>query len=79
MVISIDSDSTIAAISTPAGPGGIGIIKISGSVALQIAGSIFQRGRFDKEGAKKNKKNTPPSFESHKLLWEILSTLKMDE
>jgi tRNA modification GTPase len=36
-------NSTIAAISTPAGSGGIGIIKISGPDALQIGGSIFKK------------------------------------
>ncbi len=34
-------DSTIAAIATPAGYGGIGIIKISGANALSIALSVF--------------------------------------
>ena len=35
------TNSTIAAIATPGGRGGIGIIKISGSKALSIAASIF--------------------------------------
>ena len=34
-------NSTIAAIATPGGRGGIGIIKISGSRALSIAAAIF--------------------------------------
>jgi tRNA modification GTPase len=34
-------NSTIAAIATPGGPGGIGIIKISGFRAVQIASVIF--------------------------------------
>ena len=34
-------NSTIAAIATPGGRGGIGIIKISGSKALPIAAAIF--------------------------------------
>jgi len=34
---------TIAAISTPIGGGGIGIIKISGTKALPIASSVFRR------------------------------------
>ncbi len=37
---SID-DSTIAAIATPPGPGGIGIIRISGSESLPILNKIF--------------------------------------
>jgi len=36
-------NSTIAAIATPAGSGGIGIVKISGKDALDIAGRIFRR------------------------------------
>jgi tRNA modification GTPase len=35
--------STIAAISTPLGSGGIGIIKISGPAAIRIGGSIFKK------------------------------------
>lgn len=35
-------DDTIAAISTPAGTGGIGIIRISGSEAAEIANKIFR-------------------------------------
>ena len=38
-------NSKIAAISTPAGSGGIGIIKISGNDALSIAESVFRRSR----------------------------------
>ena len=34
-------DDTIAAISTPIGTGGIGIIRISGSDSLKILGNIF--------------------------------------
>lgn len=35
------SDDTIAAISTPPGRGGIGIIRLSGDAALRIANSVF--------------------------------------
>ncbi|MEI8175481.1 MAG: tRNA uridine-5-carboxymethylaminomethyl(34) synthesis GTPase MnmE [Candidatus Omnitrophota bacterium] len=34
-------DDTIAAIATPVGEGGIGIVRISGAQALSIAGAIF--------------------------------------
>ncbi|MBU0909565.1 MAG: hypothetical protein KJ717_08345, partial [Proteobacteria bacterium] len=34
-------ETTIAAIATPPGPGGIGIIRISGSQALPILTSLF--------------------------------------
>lgn len=36
------SDDTIAAISTPAGSGGIGIIRISGALAIETANKIFR-------------------------------------
>ena len=35
-------EDTIAAISTPSGEGGIGVIRISGSKAIEIADSIFK-------------------------------------
>lgn len=34
-------DDTIAAISTPPGEGGIGIVRISGSDSKKILGNIF--------------------------------------
>ena len=40
--------STIAAIATPSGSGGVGIIKISGPDALNAVANIFCPGRFDK-------------------------------
>ncbi|NJL58816.1 MAG: hypothetical protein HC887_03370 [Desulfobacteraceae bacterium] len=36
-------DATIAAIATPQGRGGIGIVKISGNSALPIATAIFRK------------------------------------
>lgn len=38
-------DDTIAAIATPIGQGGIGIVRLSGPRALEIAGSIFRPAR----------------------------------
>ncbi|MBW1984544.1 MAG: tRNA uridine-5-carboxymethylaminomethyl(34) synthesis GTPase MnmE [Deltaproteobacteria bacterium] len=64
----IDNESTIAAISTPAGPGGIGIIKISGMDALQIARSIFKRTGANKGGSERNENSIEQLFESHKLV-----------
>jgi len=49
--------STIAAIATPAGTGGIGIVKISGKDAIDIAGRIFRRSGI----------GTTSSFQSHRL------------
>ena len=45
-------DDTIAANATPAGEGGIGIIRISGNEAFDILGKIFVAGK-NKENAKK--------------------------
>jgi tRNA modification GTPase len=42
------NDDTIAAISTPLGEGGIGIVRVSGRDALAIAKNVFRR-REDKE------------------------------
>ena len=41
--------STIAAISTPIGQGGIGIIRISGEKTLEIINKIFKAKRENKE------------------------------
>ena len=38
-------DDTIAAIATPRGEGGIGIVRVSGSRALDIAGKVFRSPR----------------------------------
>ncbi len=38
-------DDTVAAISTPIGEGGIGIVRLSGPRALAIAGELFRRQR----------------------------------
>ncbi len=51
---------TIAAIATPPGKGGIGIIKISGKDAIPIASSIFK-----KSGVRPGEEMPP--FESHRL------------
>ncbi len=40
------NNSTIAAIATPIGTGGIGIIRISGQKAVSIAASLFQRSHL---------------------------------
>ena len=51
------SDATIAAISTPVGAGGIGIIRISGKLALPILARLFRP------------KDTTCSFASHRLYY----------
>lgn len=38
-------EDTISAIATPAGEGGIGIVRLSGPESAEIAGRLFRRGR----------------------------------
>ncbi len=64
--------STIAAISTPPGTGGIGIIKISGPSALSIGKRIFHkkgpfRRAFDDKPAKYD--NPEISFQPHRFYY----------
>ena len=51
------TDDTIAAIATPVGMGGIGIIKISGPKALEIATRVFRP------------RNASPPLKSHFLYY----------
>ena len=44
------ANDTIAAISTPLGEGGIGIVKISGSDSFKVAHKIFQSSHSSKSG-----------------------------
>lgn len=44
----INLDDTIAAISTPPGEGGIGIVRLSGREAIQIAARMFRSGNGTK-------------------------------
>lgn len=55
-------DDTIAAISTPPGEGGIGIVRLSGSDAIRIAGRIFR--------SPKNRKLT--GTESHRIIYGFI-------
>jgi tRNA modification GTPase len=53
---------TIAAVATPSGEGGVGMVRLSGPDAGTIASAIFRRGR--------NLRKIPPeAFESHRLLY----------
>ncbi len=58
------NSATIAAIATPAGSGGIGIIKISGKDALAIAASVFRKSCARTPNPELR---TPNAFESHRL------------
>lgn len=57
-------DSTIAAVASPAGSGGIVIIRISGPDSLQIAASIFRPA-----SKACNRQPTPEIFTSHRLYY----------
>jgi len=58
---------TIAAIATPTGSGGIGIIKISGKDAFSIAEAIFQKSHASRgEGSSESKALSFP-LKSHRL------------
>ena len=41
----MESQDTIAAVATPVGIGGIGVIKISGSLSQEVADKLFQKKR----------------------------------
>ncbi|MBI5578577.1 MAG: tRNA uridine-5-carboxymethylaminomethyl(34) synthesis GTPase MnmE [Deltaproteobacteria bacterium] len=60
----MDDSSTIAAIATPAGSGGISIIRVSGPNAVPIAAALFQPCA----GGSGNRPAGPP-FESHRLYY----------
>lgn len=65
------NNSTITAVATPPGRGGIGIIKISGKEALSIAESIFVKKQKKTPSEQKDKEKSFSKkgqyFESHKL------------
>ena len=61
------SKDTIAAIATPIGSGGIGIIKISGDNALQIAESIFRKSVEEFAKPRSLSTNFFRSSSSHRL------------
>ena len=56
--------STIAAIATPTGAGGIGIIKISGPEAVKIAAAVF-RNRSNHTQPMTGKPAEPPALDQH--------------
>ena len=65
--------STIAAVATPVGSGGIGIIKISGDNALSIAASIFRKSKSPPEALSDSLRDpygpSGSSFKSHRLYY----------
>ena len=81
----INSEDTIAAISTPVGVGGIGIIRLSGKKAFNIAGKIFRPKNGKKiTNAKSftvhyghiiNKQTNKPKGQKAKIIDEVLLTI----
>ncbi|MGM0680741.1 MAG: tRNA uridine-5-carboxymethylaminomethyl(34) synthesis GTPase MnmE [Thermodesulfobacteriota bacterium] len=61
-----NADSTIAAIATPPGPGGIGVIRVSGRDAFRVLSALFFR------------KNSGGLFQSHKLYYGWLLSREQD-
>jgi len=61
------NDSTIAAVATPTGTGGIGIIKLSGQNALSIASHIFRRSHSSISNPEDKNSADISSFKSHHL------------
>ena len=59
------STDTIAAIATPSGYGGIGIVRISGTAALSIAEKLFRRKMNEQAFSNKAAKNL---FKSHRMV-----------
>jgi tRNA modification GTPase len=60
---------TIAAVATPFGTGGIGIIKISGKDAFSIANAIFQRSRAVPQDASDEPCDHGFPLKSHRLYY----------
>ena len=69
----IPDQDTIAAIATPGGRGGIGIIKISGSKSFAIVESIFRPGKSNpgpvSDAGRADPNAEPPEFESHRIYY----------
>ena len=62
--------ATIAAVATPPGIGGVGIIKISGPEALKIAATLFRSRKNDKNTRKTDRGDfLPTNFQSHRLYY----------
>ncbi|MBC2696341.1 MAG: tRNA uridine-5-carboxymethylaminomethyl(34) synthesis GTPase MnmE [Desulfobacteraceae bacterium] len=61
------NDSTIAAVATPVGAGGIGIIKISGQNSLPIASRIFRGSHSSISNLEDKDSIDISSFKSHHL------------
>ncbi len=60
----MNTSDTIAAIATPIGSGGIGVVRMSGPLALEVAAKVFRPNplAFDSHTAHHGAVVTPPSF-----------------
>lgn len=67
-------EDTIAAISTPSGTGGIGIIRISGEAAIDCANKIFR-----KANERAAESNTVARMSSHTLKYGVIIDPETDE
>jgi tRNA modification GTPase len=63
------TNRTIAAIATPLGPGGIGIIRISGPEAYGILQRLFVRQKKEKEGANRSHPASNCLLQSHRVYY----------
>lgn len=62
--------ATIAAVATPPGTGGVGIIKISGPEALKIAATLFRSCKNDNNPNRAERSDRLPiNFQSHRLYY----------
>ena len=61
------NDSTIAAVATPTGTGGIGIIKLSGQNTLSIASRIFRKSHSSISNPENKHSADIPFFKSHHI------------
>ena len=67
MLIAPQSPDTIAAISTPPGRGGIGIVRLSGPDALGIAGQLIQLGIPLEHGHARRARVLDPTDSTHTI------------
>ncbi len=71
MIHLLENSDTIAAIATPYGVGGVGIIKISGPQALQIASPLFKPKRITALSGT-DALNRKTALQSHRLYYGYL-------
>ena len=77
------SEDTIAAIATPSGQAGIGVIRISGEAALDVAGRVFKpkpgRNRKTRPKAKTPRARQASGFISHAVHFGVAVNPRTEE